>query len=125
MSLRSLVGDLVLKKNLERFLGLLLGMLPLVPACQNARPVTALRDGPRECLELERGCKAPAEAFGEPYLHCYETGTSKVSNACINYYYDCIDACRAASETIGSGGQGGESGATSGGESGAPGAGGA
>lgn len=112
-----------MKIPLKPILLLVLGALPLFQACVTERPVTALRDGPRECLELERMCKAPAAAFGEPYQHCYETGQSKVSNACINYYYDCIDSCRAASENIGHGGQGGESGGTNGGESGASGAG--
>jgi len=96
----------------------LLGALPLVPACENDRPLTALRDGPRECLELEHVCEAPAEAFGDPYVHCYETGKSKVSNACINYYYDCIDSCRAAAQDLpegGQGGGGGQSGAGAGG----------
>lgn len=92
-----------------------LAALPLVPACASERPVTALRDGPRECLELERNCQAPAEAFGDPYVHCYETGKAKVPNACINYYYDCIDSCREASATLPEGGQGGE-----GGQAGAP-----
>ena len=101
----------------------LLGSLVLAPGCQQDRPLTALRDGPRECVELERQCQAPAEALGEPYQHCYETGKAKVSNACINYYYDCIDQCREASETLGSGGQSGASGASgaaSSGESGMP-----
>lgn len=112
-----------MKHPLRPIFLLILSALPLSPACQNDRPVTALRDGPRECLELVRWCKAPADAFGEPYLHCYETGQSKAGNACINYYYDCIDSCRAASENVGQAGQGGESGAKSGGESGASGAG--
>ena len=87
-----------------------LAALPLVPGCASERPVTALRDGPRECAELERNCQAPAEALGDPYRHCYETGKSKVSNACINYYYDCIDSCREASANLPEGGQGGEGG---------------
>jgi len=101
----------------------LLGSLWFAPGCQQDRPLTALRDGPRECVELERQCQAPAEALGEPYEHCYETGKAKVSNACINYYFDCIDQCREASENLGAGGQGGASGASGGApESGAGGA---
>jgi len=99
------------KHPLKPIFLLILCAVPLAPACVTDRPVTALRDGPRECVELERRCKAPADAFGEPYLHCYETGKAKVSNACINYYYDCIDSCRAASGNIGQAGQGGEGGA--------------
>jgi hypothetical protein len=98
----------------------LLGSLLLAPACQQDRPLTALRDGPRECTELERNCEAPAAALGEPYQHCYETGKAKVPNACINYYYDCIDQCREASETLGAGGQSGASGGGAGGESESP-----
>ena len=108
-----------MKHPLRSLLLLLLGALPVVPACENARPVTALRDGPRECLELERACKAPAGALGEPYQHCYDTGKSKVANACINYYFDCIDSCRTASENLGQAGQGGEGGAAGAGAGGA------
>jgi len=100
----------------------LLGSLLFAPGCQSDRPLTALRDGPRECEELELNCKAPAAALGEPYQHCYETGKAKVANACINYYYDCIDQCRDASENLGAGGQGGASGAGTSGEGGVGGA---
>ena len=49
-------------------------------------------------------------------------GKAKVANACINYYYDCIDQCRDASENLGAGGQGGASGAGTSGEGGVGGA---
>jgi len=80
--------------------------------------VTQLRDGLAECAELARECQRPAQELGEPYRTCYETGASKVKNACINRYYDCIDTCRAANETFGPGGAAGTSGEA--GSSGAP-----
>lgn len=101
------------------------GLLLLAPGCQSDRPLTALRDGPRECEELERDCKAPAEALGEPYQHCYETGQAKIANACINYYYDCIDQCRDASEGLEAGGSSGAGGAGTSDDAGISGAGGA
>jgi hypothetical protein len=75
--------------------------------CSDRRPVTPIRNGLAECAELERTCEAPARDLGEPYRTCYETGASKVKNACINRYYDCIDACRSANETGGGGGEAG------------------
>lgn len=87
--------------------------------------MTQLRDGLAECAELASECEAPADQLGEPYQTCYDTGASKVKNACINRYYDCIDACRAANRNLGSGGAAGangDSGASSAGASGAAGA---
>ena len=87
--------------------------------------MTQLRDGLAECAELASECKDPAEQLGEPYQTCYDTGVSKVKNACINRYYDCIDACRAANQNLGSGGAAGSSGdagASGNGTSGAAGA---
>jgi hypothetical protein len=78
--------------------------------CVDRRPVGALRDGPRECMELATACEGPAEALGQPYQDCYEAGESKVSNACINVYYDCIERCRAAQDSLPAGGQGGAGG---------------
>lgn len=108
-----------MKHPLSLIVAPLFASLLLAPACAETHPITALRDGPRECAELELNCKAPAEVYGEPYQHCYETGQAKVSNACINYYFDCIDQCRDASENLGPGGYGGGGAGTSG-ESGAP-----
>jgi hypothetical protein len=109
-----------LKHRLTLIFVPLLAFVLLAPGCQQDRPLTALRDGPRECVELERNCEAPAAALGEPYQHCYETGKAAVANACINYYFDCIEQCREASENLGAGGQGGIGGAGTSGESGGP-----
>lgn len=83
---------------------------PLAPACENHHPIAPLRDGKVACEELVKYCADPAEALGEPYQACYETGEDKVGNACLNTYYDCIDACKAASDELeAEGGAGGES----------------
>jgi hypothetical protein len=79
--------------------------------CSDRRPVTPIRNGLAECAELESTCEAPARDLGEPYRTCYETGASKVKNACINRYYDCIDACRTANDPLAPGGAGGTDGA--------------
>lgn len=79
-------------------------------ACNDRRPITQLRDALAECAELESECKDPADELGEPYRTCYDTGASRVKNACLNRYDDCIDACRAANRTLGSGGAAGATG---------------
>jgi len=114
-----LFSELLVKHPLSLVLLPLLASLSLVPGCEQDHPLTALRDGPRECAELEQTCEAPAAAYGEPFQHCYETGKSKVSNACINYYFDCMDECRFITENPPSEGQGGAAGARATGESGA------
>lgn len=87
-----------------------MSVVPSAVACNDRRPVTQLRDALAECAELESECKAPAAELGEPYQTCYDTGASKVKNACLNRYYDCIDACRAANQNLGSGGAAGATG---------------